>query len=495
MNSFRFERVWALAVASALSIAFCGSAAEADITLKVNKDRGTVYQYHLTLTPAGESVPAFKYRFTTPIDKTIPGNSITHYLRSFGEGGLTRPWETAQKEFGMEIYEWSDLEMKEADIDLEQIRKVSGMFDDYVEAHLQRASICRDTDWGLAVETLRGPESIEFLLPSVQQTRSMARVLVLRNRLAVMEGRYEDALKQLRICYKLGQDVNELGFLVSSLVGVAEISMAAEGTLHLIAADNSPNLYWALAGLPQPIINLRRPMELEASIGIRYFNELDDVETAKHSPAEWKAILQSVVGRLSRLNALTSYRNPQGGTPGVPAEEMTVGLSLMSYENAKQRLVESGMASVEQMPVAQVVLIDAKRRIEFYSQEIEKAYCLPYSQFMKFSATTENRMQAEGRKNLGALIASMISPATQQVRAAGARAESLIYEMMIVESIRNHVSVHAQLPKSLDDLDLPAPMNPFTGKPYPCEFKRDKVVLKSEGFPSFEREYHIAFKK
>lgn len=491
MNNFRFKRAGVLAVAAVFVIAFCGSAADADITLKVNNDSGTVYQYHMTLTPAGESVPAFKYRFTTPIDKTIPGNSITHYLRSFGEGGLTRPLESARKEFGMEVYDWADWRK---DIDVEKIRKVSEMFDGYVDDHLQRASVCRDTDWGLAVETLRGPEAIELLLPSVQQTRSMASVLVLRNRLAVMEGRYEDALKQLRICYKLGQDVNELGFLVSSLIGVSEISMAAEGTLHLIAADNSPNLYWALAGLPQPIINLRRPMELEASIGLRYFNELEGVETAKHSPDEWKAILQGVVGRLNRLSDL-AYRNPRGGKLGVPAEEMTLGLSLMSYENAKQRLVESGMASVEQMPVAQVVLIDAKRRIEFYSQEIEKAYCLPYSQFMKFSATTENQMQAEGRKNLGAVIASMISPATQQVRAAGARAESLIYEMMIVESIRNHVSVHAQLPKSLDDLDLPAPMNPFTGKPYPCEFKRDKVVLKSEGFPSFEREYHIAFKK
>ena len=493
MISFSFKRAWVLAATATLAIAFCGSAAEADITLEVDNENGTVHRYHLTLTPAKEAVPAFKYRFTTPIDKTIPGNSITHYLRSFGEHGLSRPWETAQKEFGRKIYDWSDLETKASDIDLEQVRKVSGSFDGYVDNHLQRGSICRDADWGLAIETLRGPETIEFLLPSVQQTRSMARALMLRNRLAVIEGRYEDSIKQLRICYKIGQDVNELGFLVSSLVGVAETSMAAQGTLHLIAADNSPNLYWALAGLPQPIINLRRPMELEASMGMRYFTELEDVESATHSPEEWKAILQGVVGNLDRLSALTSFenRNANGG----PAAERSVGLALFSYEGAKQRLIDSGMVSVEQMPVAQVILIDAKRRLEFYSQEVEKGYCLPYTQFMKLSDAIKDRMQVESRKNLGAVIAEMITPAAQQVRTASVRAESLIYELMIVEAIRNHVSVHAELPKSFEDLDLPAPKNPFTGEPYPCEFKRGKVVLKSQGSQDYKREYHIEFKK
>ena len=139
-----------------------------------NRSRvGTVYK--MSVTPAKESVPAFKYRLTIEPTKTIPGNAITHYLRSLGENSLSHPWETAQKEFGMDVHDWYSLGTKVEDIPLDKLKIAAGYFDGYVDGHLRRATMCRYCDWGLAVEDLRGREVVEFLLPSVQQTRSMAR--------------------------------------------------------------------------------------------------------------------------------------------------------------------------------------------------------------------------------------------------------------------------------------------------------------------------------
>jgi len=172
-------------------------------------DFGQLTIYKMTVTPAAESLPAFKYRFTTPPHKTIPGNAITHYLRSFGEGGLTRARDNFVEEHGWE--QWDGLRALDIDenkTDLEMLREASNLFDGYVNDHIRRASRCRESDWGLNEEHLRGREAIEFLLPSVQQMRSISRVLALRTRLAIAEKRYEDAIDHIRMNYQLGEPLN-----------------------------------------------------------------------------------------------------------------------------------------------------------------------------------------------------------------------------------------------------------------------------------------------
>jgi len=262
-----------ICLAAVVFTAFC-SQSDADVVSIHDRTDGNVIVYKMTISPAAEVVPAFKYRLTVrDIDK-IPGNAITHYLRSLGENSLNGITDHFSKTYGNEDDGWSTWSSTETPIDkvpLDKLRKASSVCDGYVGSHLKRASMCRDAEWGLAEETLSGRETLDFLLPSVQQTRSMARLLMLRNRLAVIDGRFEDSIEHLRMTYQLGQDVSEMKFLVSKLVGIAEVGMANEGILHLIAAEGSPNMYWALAELPQPIVSIRDSIRLEASFGPRYF--------------------------------------------------------------------------------------------------------------------------------------------------------------------------------------------------------------------------------
>ena len=135
-------------------------------------DTGIIYK--LIITPAREPSPAFKYRFCLPPHQTIPGNAITHYLRSYGERGIDRPWEYLQNETDFDVHEWYQLHTKASDIPLDKLKEASATFNG-LRDHMRRASKCRYADWGLAVEDLRGiEETVGFLLPSVQQTRSMA---------------------------------------------------------------------------------------------------------------------------------------------------------------------------------------------------------------------------------------------------------------------------------------------------------------------------------
>ena len=468
--------------------ASCCSAGYADvISVRGEKDRKAVITYKMTITPAAQPVPAFKHRLTVrDIDK-IPGNAITHYLRSLGENSLDSPLDYLQKTYGVEVYGWSGTDMPAKEVPLDKLRDACSKFDGYVNNHLRRATLCRDSDWGLAEDTLRGRETISFLLPSIQQTRSMARVLVLRNRLAVMDGRFEDSVDHLRMTYTLGQNASKMKFLVAKLVGIAEIGMANDGMLHLISAKGSPNMYWALAELPQPIVSIRDAVRLEASFAIRYFPVLMDVETAQHSPEQWKEKLTQLFDSFEEVFGLTGQRRSQFGIPG----KFFAGLS--GYTAAKKRLVEQGMDTneVEKMAVAHVVLLDAARDYQRYADSVEASYYLPLTNFRSFSDRMNKKMREEkspGR--LGAMLASLFLPAMVQVRNAEVRIQTEISGIQAIEAIRDYVASNGEFPPKLDDMELPVRLNPTTGKPFGYKVDGDRVILEVEG-GNFDTRYEI----
>ena len=128
---------------------------------------------------------------------------------------------------------------------------------------------------------------------------------MLQNRLAIIEKRFDDSVDRLRMTYQLGRNVNKMGVLVSSLVGVAEVRMANEGTMLLIGTEGSPNLYWAFAELPTPFIDASRAMQIDISMAERLFPEIMDIENAKFSDDEWKRLLNKYVDQLPIISGLT----------------------------------------------------------------------------------------------------------------------------------------------------------------------------------------------
>lgn len=69
---------------------------------------------------------------------------------------------------------------------------------------------------------------IGVLLPGVQITRSLARALNRRAYLALGEKRYEDALKDLLTCIRLGRHIGQGATLIERLVGIAVESIAKD---------------------------------------------------------------------------------------------------------------------------------------------------------------------------------------------------------------------------------------------------------------------------
>ena len=89
--------------------------------------------------------------------------------------------------------------------------------------------------------------------------------------------------------------------------------------------------------------------------------------------------------------------------------------------------------------------------------------------------------------------------ATNLMRSSGssarlARNQQAIVLVQTVEAIRMYGALHdGKLPLTLGDLPVPAPMEPFTGKPVDYEYHRDFAVLNGHKMPGMQYRLVLRF--
>ncbi|MDX8411072.1 MAG: hypothetical protein R8K46_04240, partial [Mariprofundaceae bacterium] len=143
-----------------------------------------------------------------------------------------------------------------------------------------------------------------------------------------------------------------------------------------------------------------------------------------------------------------------------------------AYPGAKKYLIQECNLAPEQVeayPTAQVVFLAVVRFYNQWRDEYFKWSHLPFwqAQTKAKRGHVDNAMRAaSNRYGFCSLPANILLPALQSVRTAQARGQQLVALTQTVEAIRMYGAAHdSQLPPSLDDLPVPAPIEPFTGKP------------------------------
>lgn len=356
----------------------------------------------------------------------------------------------------------------------------------------------RTCDWQLDVEGLRGSEVISFLLPEFQTSRELGRLLALRARLAIAERRYDDAIESMRMSYRLGRDVAQPPFLVCALIGIA-IEQINNGTLlELIAAPDSPNLYWALTDLTSPPVDLRPAVRFELEFGPRMFPFFHHAETTERAPQEWNRLFTRAVQDLQ-------YVVNRGPTPRTEpgAGVVATGLALVSYSHAKEQLVAEGMnrERVEKMAVGHVLAIYTERIYRRFADRYQRLWYLPFWEMQKRGQEMDDELRGAGvlggGENREVLpIVETLLPAMHAARAAQVRLERDIAAMRVIEALRMHAAAHdGKLPEKLDDIDrVPVPHNPATGNPFVYRLDGATAILElpsSDRIPGYNRRFEI----
>jgi hypothetical protein len=429
----------------------------------------------LTLTPQGEPTPALKYRLVPTADERTEGNAATNYYRAL----------LHLKQIPKEHYQiYYDASVKddwhEGPLDDAKVAAIREYLKPFENAFKEtKLAVYRERcEWNLGLEQLRGPDVIMYLLHDFQDMRELGRLLDLRCRVELYENRLDDAWETLRQGVQLGRDCAKPPLLITGLIGIAIESIMLRRMEDFIAHPDAPNVYWAFAELPEPLIDMREALEFEMTIGPRIFSALGDAE-APQAPEEWERRLRETWETLKTIEPLARIGGENDATKLLEGAAV-LGYAVTRYPAAKAYLIESGRdaESVEAMPVSQVLLLAEKIYYRRMTDELLKLYYLPMHERIDREGESDRLIQ-ELSESEPLPIARLLLPAVSAAASAQDRLVFRVRGLQTIEALRQAAKTNGSFPRRLQDLEtLPAPLDPYTLENFAYESSGNTASLR-----------------
>ena len=452
----------------------------------------------LVLHPQAEPNPALKHRLIPNAFDALPGNAAIYYLKASGflEQGPARDRISQIHKDAMARASKEGTDYAKVPPHVWLTTPPDALPRDEVKAYLSLTlfqppflrEAARRAQFDMDRNFREVDDPIAYLLPEIQNLRSLARTQSMRCRLAIAEERIDDALEitgqQFALARHLGQD----DFLVSNLVGIAIATIACNDALHLVQHAETPNLYWALAAMPSPLVDLRRSMAVERQFLYQQLKVLREVDETPRSTGYWRDFIDRLLPQLGMLSA--EFEMPSAIVDPEAARAAIVAYVAAAYPGAKRYLIDRQKlprSQVEAYPTAQVVFLAMVRFHNYWRDEVFKWTHAPFWQTRsKTAAGDVGQRLREDAERFGwfTLPTRTLLPAVLAVRTAEARCDQNIALLQSVEAVRMYAAAHdRKLPPSLDELSVPTPIEPFTGKPIEYELIGDRAVLSGHALP------------
>jgi len=341
----------------------------------IEKDERTgasIHTMEMTLHPKAEPRPALKHRLLPDDFDMVDGNAAIYYLKAMGfpeanaaRNALSEVYRKAGERAEREEKSWGEVPpymwqtMKPEDLPLEEVKQFLDITW-FQTAYLKDASLRRHFDLDRNLREVEDP--LSTLLPEIQVMRELARTQVLRCKVAVAEGRIDDAIailgQQYSMAWHLGQDE----FLVSGLVGMACAGIGFSDALYLVQHPDAPNLYWAFAALPRPLVDLQHAFAFERQFLYLQLKILREVDESSRPAGYWRDFLDRLIPQFGGM--ARDFGMARANDDPETARAKLVAYIAAAYPGAKRYLIEDcGLPAeqVEAYPTAQVVALAVVR--------------------------------------------------------------------------------------------------------------------------------------
>src|SRR5262245_14783062 len=255
----------------------------------------------LTVYANPAPTPALKYTLLPPPNDLQPGNALLLYYRAFSPEWWGFYHRADAK--------WHDRLEATLSAPLDKLDKQNEFrflktYKMLTEVDLAaRRDHC---DWEMLPRVKQ--ESFFMLLPDAQSMRAFARFMALRARLEIADGELDKAVYTLQTGYALARHMSEGPSLIQALIGVANAQVMTSQFEEFIQQPKAPNMYWALAGLPRPFIDLTRGVGGEIAMTDAV---LDDLKPFEHGPVpleQAQRILDRFVDRFAEFGVIKKDR-------------------------------------------------------------------------------------------------------------------------------------------------------------------------------------------
>jgi hypothetical protein len=404
----------------------------------------------LTVDPMPAPKPALRYLLLPELREQTQGNPIPNYLKCILDQDQSTPQEETLGRAAL----------KQAD----------------------RAARMDKPDWQLLPKLKT--DGFGLLLPDLQKMRALASSLQVRFRDEIALRKFDDAITTAKTMFALSRHMGEHPTVIGSLVAIAIAYVTIVPLEEMLEVPGCPNLYWALTNLPAPFISLDKGMEGERILILAELRDLDD--TRPMTTAE----LKKLILYLDRLLELSRSGDKLREMLSERAKDETY------MKAARVRLVASGIPAERLATFSnyQVILLNEKLEYEIQRDEIMKLVALPTWEAIP-------RLDAIKRPKMRSVFAGFL-PGFDKVRRAQGRLEQRIALLRHVEALRLYAAAHSgELPEKLADIDVPLPLDPFTGKAFRYELKDGVAHLRGnppkgdEGNAAYNQHYEITIRK
>jgi hypothetical protein len=420
--------------------------------------------------------PALKYRLLPPATELTSGNAAVPYGKVTAE-----QWSFFPKYANTDIINtWQAMpldKLRQTKIDLPS----SSVF------FLEQGAKCKYCDWQLPFGKV---PFYSILLPGEQQTRSYARILAVKARLEIANGKFDDAIQSFQTSFALGANVAKGETLVNGLIGIAINGVTFQQMSEYVQQPRAPNLYWALTVLPSPRIDMRPALDIESNSVELSFPELRDISSVERTSDEWRALFQRFVHQVADVTQ--SQRNGLN----VPSPEEIDSACKKVFPIAKRALIERGTPAkkVEAMSVYQAGLLYWVQLHHELVDAYTKVYSMPYPQAMEgFRVASERAQQAKAEGRELVPLASTLEPVMEATRSAVVKDDRRFAILRLIEALRLHAASHdGKLPDKLSDIsEVPLPDDPVTTKPFEYRREGDKAFIQGPKVGDVSLQYEI----
>ncbi len=340
---------------------------QGDWIIENHENAPTIYTLEMTLHPRAEPRPALKYHLIPDDYDLLDGNAAIYYLKAMGfpEQNAARDKlsefskeaaENARRE-GVDIYQvppWKWQSMTPQQLPLDEVKKYLSL-SAFQKQYLREATQQRSMHLDRHIRTVDDP--IGYLLPEIQSMRELARKQSLRCKVAIAEGRIDDAIAIVGQQYAMAWHLGEDEFYVSNLVGLACAFLAWDDALNLVQRPDTPNLYWAFASLPRPLVSMRRSDAMERQLLYEQLKVLREVDERPRPAGYWQDFIDRLIPQFGSISWDLPWLGKQNDRTTMRAA--VVAYVAAAYPAAKRYLIEQchmPREQVEAYPTAQTVV-------------------------------------------------------------------------------------------------------------------------------------------
>ncbi|MBN2025105.1 MAG: hypothetical protein JW809_20175 [Pirellulales bacterium] len=461
----------------------------------------------LALHPAEPPAAALKYRLTPDYLEQTPGNAATLYLRftmRFHDQwaramGMTMDNPESQNRF-MQLSNQMEVWLRQppSELPCDEVEQFLSHFDrslDYAQAASRRV----DCDWGHLLRE-SGNDVLSVEIYEFDALHGLDRIIALKARLRVAKGDFDGACSWLRTAYCHARHRSMAPFPVNKIFGMQLVGRVADQLEAMSQQPGAPNLYWTVAALPRPPVNIEDEIELDASMLYIEYPQFQEARRTGLTARQAQDLVDRVIARVRKRQTFMSH--PEAETKAF--EDWTDGLDPAEFVNRNYAEASKGLAAagrneqeITTMPAAQAVLLYTAMRYDQARDADQKWIYVPYWQAEKQAETEEKRLAEEIRKSEPLRLVCGLLPNSRILHYYLAHTERRLATLQVIEAIRFHAAKHdGKLPPSLEAItEVPVPINPVTGRAFPYQLDGDVAILKADGGPAKhaadQREYHI----